>query len=166
MRLNSSPLNSAFSPAHPYVLQQVRPKTETWNNKLNRRYDTFRLQTIKLHHFPWISVCFICRFSLRLTHCFHSFPYPFRFFNDSADRCEWRLPLKHVHLLVHFHMIMCQVSIIAEICIRHAKICKTVLRYKTTLQIKQLQKSMINTPHHWSKESLRFYVLSNEWSSN
>ena len=31
-------------------------------------------------------------------------------------------------------MIPCQVSMIAEICICHAKICETVLRYKTTLQ--------------------------------
>ena len=31
-------------------------------------------------------------------------------------------------------MTPCQVSIIAEICICHAKICETVLRYKTTLQ--------------------------------
>ena len=34
------------------------------NNKFNRRHDTVRLQTIKLHHFPWISVCFICLFPL------------------------------------------------------------------------------------------------------
>jgi len=32
-------------------------------------------------------------------------------------------------------MISCQVSVIAEICIRHAKICETVLHYKTTLQL-------------------------------
>ena len=32
-------------------------------------------------------------------------------------------------------MIPCQVSMIAEICICHAKICETVLRYKTTLKI-------------------------------
>ena len=31
-------------------------------------------------------------------------------------------------------MIPCQVSMIAEICLCHAKICETVLRYKTTLQ--------------------------------
>ena len=31
-------------------------------------------------------------------------------------------------------MIPCQVSMIAEICICDAKICETVLRYKTTLQ--------------------------------
>ena len=31
-------------------------------------------------------------------------------------------------------MIPCQVSMIAEICICHAKICETVLRYKTTVQ--------------------------------
>ena len=31
-------------------------------------------------------------------------------------------------------MTPCQVSMIAEICICHAKICETVLRYKTTLQ--------------------------------
>ena len=98
MRLNSSPLNSAFSSDHPYELQQVRQETEAWNNKSSCRYDTFRLQAIKLHHFPWISVCFICCFSLRLTHCFDSIPYPFRFFNDSTDRCVWRLPFKHVRL--------------------------------------------------------------------
>ena len=31
-------------------------------------------------------------------------------------------------------MIPCQISMIAEICICHAKICETVLRYKTTSQ--------------------------------
>ena len=31
-------------------------------------------------------------------------------------------------------MTPCQVSMIAEICICHAKICETVLRYKKTLQ--------------------------------
>ena len=40
-------------------------------------------------------------------------------------------------------MIPCQVLVIAEICIRHAKIFETVQRYKTTLQ-----SSTINTAHH------------------
>ena len=31
-------------------------------------------------------------------------------------------------------MIPCQVEMIAEICICHAKICEIILRYKTTLQ--------------------------------
>ena len=31
-------------------------------------------------------------------------------------------------------MIRCQVSMIAEICLCHAKICEAVLCYKTTLQ--------------------------------
>lgn len=34
----------------------------------------------------------------------------------------------------HFHLILRQVSIIAEICIRHTKICVTELRHKTNLQ--------------------------------
>ena len=85
VRLNSSPLNSAFSPDYPYVLQQVRHETEAWNNKSNRRYDTFRFQTIKLHHFPWISMCLICCFSLQLTHCFQIHLIPFLVF----QRLRW-----------------------------------------------------------------------------
>ena len=39
------------------------------------------------------------------------------------------------YLLENFYMISCQVSMIAEICICHARNnCETVLRYKTTLQ--------------------------------
>ena len=115
MRLNSSPLNSAFSPDHPYVLQQIRHETEAWNNISNRRYDRFRLQTIKLYHFHWISVCFICRFPLRLTHSLHSFPYPFRFFNDSADRCEWSLPFKRVRLGEGVHRAPRNLHLVAQV---------------------------------------------------
>ena len=53
-------------------------------------------------------------------------------------------------------MISCQVSMIAEICICHAKICETVLRYKATLR------NGFKTADRWSKESLRFEVLSSE----
>ena len=35
-------------------------------------------------------------------------------------------------------MIPCQVSLIVEICICHAKICETVLRHKTTSKINRL----------------------------
>lgn len=101
MRLSSSPLNSAFLPDHPYVLQLVRHETEAWNNKFNRRYDTIRIQRIKLHHFPCISVCLICRFPLWFlrTRCvtrssmstFH--PSPFRFCEDSADTSDVRSSL-------------------------------------------------------------------------
>ena len=40
-----------------------------------------------------------------------------------------------VNFLENFHLISCQVSTIAEICICHANNnCETVLRYKTTIQ--------------------------------
>ena len=96
MQLSSSPLNSAFSPDHLYVLQLVRHKMEAWN-KLNHRYDTIRSQIIKLHNFPWINVfsCFPLWFVLLRAQCFHSISNPFWFCKDSADRCDWSLPLTH-----------------------------------------------------------------------
>ena len=61
VRLSSSPLNvnSAFLTDHPCVLQLVRQEMKAWNDRFNLRYDTIRLQTMKLHHFPWISMCFV-----------------------------------------------------------------------------------------------------------
>ena len=92
------------SPNHPYVLRLVTHETEASNNKFNHRYDTIRLQTVKLHHFPWISICFICRFPLwylqtqSSEQCFYPIPDPFWLCKDFMDRCEWRTSLKHVLL--------------------------------------------------------------------
>ena len=91
----------------PYVLRLVRHETEAWNNKFKGRNNTTSLQIIKFHHFPCISVCFIGRFPLWFLRTrrsissrrFHSITDSFRFFKDSADTCEWRLPLKHVLLV-------------------------------------------------------------------
>ena len=105
--LSSSPFNSAFSPDHPYVLQLVRQEMEAWNNKLNCRYATIRLQTIKLYHFHWIRVCFICGFPLWFlwtqSSMFPFHPRPFSVLQDSADRCKWRLPIKHMLLRNRVH---------------------------------------------------------------
>ena len=114
MRLSSLPPNSAFLPDHPYVLQLVRHETEAWNNKFNRKYDTIRIQRIKLHHFPCIFVCRICCFTLWFlrtwAQCLHSIPNPFQFCKDSADMCEWKLPLKHMLLSNWVHRSMWKVK--------------------------------------------------------
>ena len=64
VRLSSLLRKYASLRDHPYVLPLVRHETEAWNNKFNPKYDTIRIQRMKLHHFPCISVCLICHFTL------------------------------------------------------------------------------------------------------
>lgn len=109
MWLSSLLLNSVFLPDHPCALQLVRHETKAWNNKFNCRYDTIRLQTIRLQYINFFEsacvlfVVFPCGFLELRAQCFHSTPDPFWFYKDSPDRCECRPPLKHVLLCNGVH---------------------------------------------------------------
>ena len=57
-------------------------------------------------------------------------------------------------------LVSCQVSMIAEICIRHVKICVTELRHKTTLRDSSENQRLLN--NYWMRLSMISWIIKAE----